>query len=114
MTDATARSLPNADRAIVEERRIRQYLLNLAHVAGGPKARFFIARGFALDACDRLRACLIVQGRVNTVTRTVDTEWGTRYTVECNCPTPDERNPCIRTIWQMEDDALRLLTAIPL
>ena len=47
MTDATARSLPNADPAVVEERRIRHYLLSLAHVAGGPKARLFIAHGFA-------------------------------------------------------------------
>ena len=86
----------------------------MEHPAGGPKARFFIARGFALDAWDRLQAALIAHARVNAVTRAIETEWGIRYTVECNCPTPDGRNPCIRTVWQMEGDAPRLLTAIPL
>jgi len=106
--------LPNSDRAIVEERRIRDYLLNPGHPNGGPKARFFTARGFAPNAWDLLQAALLIQGRVNQVTRSIATEWGTRHTVECNCPTPDGRNPCIRTVWQMEDDAPRLLTAIPL
>ncbi len=98
----------------MEERRVREYLLNPDHAGGGPKARFFVARGFELDAWDLLRDALIIQGRVNQVTRSIETQWGTRHTVECRCPTPDGRNPCIRTVWQMEDDAPRLLTAIPL
>jgi hypothetical protein len=113
MTLGTVRQLSNADRAIVEERRIRDYLLNRQHADGGPKARFFIARGFTVDAGAVLQASLIIQCETNTVTRIVDTEWGPRDTVECNCPTPDERNPCIRTVWQMEDGAPRPLTAIP-
>jgi|ERR1700722_10806952 len=113
MADWTGRRLPNADRAIVEERRVREYLLDLAHTAGGPKARFFISHGFGPDAWNLLQAALIQQGRLNTVTRTVETRWGTRYTVECNFPTPHGHNPCIRTIWQVEDDSPRLRTAIP-
>ena len=114
MTEGAARRLPNSDRVIVELRRSREYLLNLAHAAGGPKAKFTVAHGFAPDTWDSLQAALIIQSRANPVTRIVGTRWGTRYTVECSRPTPDERNPCIRTIWQMEDDAPRLLTAIPL
>jgi hypothetical protein len=89
-------------------------LLNLKHADGGPKARFFLARGFTVDARDILHASLIIQGCTNTVTRSIDTEWRARYTVECNFPTSNERNPCIRTVWKMEEDAPRLLTAIPL
>jgi hypothetical protein len=113
MTLGTVRHLPSADRAIVEERKIREYLLNLAHTDGGAIARSFMARGFTVDAWDVLQASLIIQDQTNAATRIVDTEWGPRYTVECNCPTPDELNPCIRTVWQMEDGAPRLLTAIP-
>jgi hypothetical protein len=112
--DGMPHRLPNAARAIVEERRIRDYLLNPEHATGGPKARFFIARGCASNAWALLQASLTIQGRANRITRSVETAWGTRHTVECNCPTPDGRNPCIRTVWQMEDDAPRLLTAIPL
>jgi hypothetical protein len=114
MARGAVRRLPNADQAVVEERRLREYLLNLGHAAGESKARFFIAYGFASDAWELLQASLIVQGSANAITRSVETGWGTRHTVECHCPTPDKRNPCIRTIWQMEGDAPRLLTAIPL
>jgi len=114
MTDGAARRLPNSAHAVVQERRVREYLLNLAHATGGAKAKFFVAYGFAADAWDLLQSSLITRARTNFVTRSVETEWGTRYTVECNCPTPDDRNPCIRTVWQMEFDRPRLLTAIPL
>ena len=114
MAHGAVRRLPNVRNAVIEERRIREYVLNPDHPAGGPKARFFIGHGFALDAWVLLRDSLIVHARGNTVTKSVSNEWGTRYTVECSCPTPDGRNPCIRTVWQMEDGAPRLLTAIPL
>lgn len=61
--DGMPRRLPNAARAIVEERRIREYLLNLNHATGGPKARFFIAHGFASDAWNLLQASLTIHGR---------------------------------------------------
>jgi hypothetical protein len=109
-----AQYLPNAIGAIVEERRIREYLLDATHVTGGSKARFFIAHGFVPDTWELLQASLISQGRANAVTRIVETAWGTRYTVQCNCPTPDGRNPCIRTVWQIDDHIPRLLTAIPI
>ncbi len=112
--DGTARRLPNAARAIVEERRIRDSLLNQQHATGGPKARFFLAHGFTPDAWFVLQGALIIQAHANTVTRSVEAAWGTRHTVECHCPAPDGRNPCIRTVRQMADDAPRRLTAIPL
>jgi hypothetical protein len=112
--DPTARPLPNADRGIVEERRVRDYLLNEGHAAGGPKARFFIACGFTSEAWVVLQRSLVMHGRGNFVSKSVETTWGTRYTGTCNCPTPDGRDPSIRTVWQMEGDIPRLLTAIPM
>ncbi len=105
--------LPNAERAIVELRRIREYLLNTAHPTGAPKARFFIAHGFAPHDVALLRTSLVLHGRTNAVVRRVDTAWGTRCTVACDCQTPDGRNPCIRTIWQIEQGVPRLLTVLP-
>jgi hypothetical protein len=49
MTSSPATRLPNAARAIVEQHRLRQYLLNPAHPVGGSKAAFFIAHGFTAD-----------------------------------------------------------------
>jgi len=39
--------LPNAERALVERGKLVDYLLDLEHADGGPKARFFMAFGFS-------------------------------------------------------------------
>ncbi|MBK7899060.1 MAG: hypothetical protein KA603_13330 [Azonexus sp.] len=107
--------LPVADQAQVEEGKIRDYLLNSDHADGASKARFFTARGFSLTDWGLFAAALTEQGRNNGVTRVTATEWGTRYQVDCHCPTPDGANPCIRTVWEIADGGSpRLLTAHPL
>jgi filamentous hemagglutinin len=105
--------LPNAEQVLVEERRIREYLLNRAHPSGASKSAFFHAHGFAALEWQRLQASLMRHAVDNAVVRQVETSWGSRYTVRCRCKTPDGRDPCIRTIWQMEAGVPRLLTAIP-
>ncbi len=47
----------------------------------GPKAGTFIAHDFATDARVVHQTSLRVQGRVNVVTQSVETEYGARYTV---------------------------------
>ena len=42
------------------------------------------------------------------------TDFGTKYQVECQLETPDEMNPCILSVWIVEDDLPpRLITAHP-
>lgn len=110
------KNLPNAGAAVVEEKKVRDYLLNVAHPDGGPKAKFFMAHGFDLAAWMVMRDALIDHGGNNRVTKTTQTEWGIRYQVDCHCPTPDGVNPCIRSVWEIsiEMTAPRLLTAYPL
>ena len=110
-----ASRLPHAGLCRVEEKKIRDYLLNREHQQGASKASFFSARGFSLSQWQLFAQALAEHGRNNQVTRTTSTVWGTRYQVDCHCPTPDGRNPCIRTIWEISDDSgPRLLTAHPL
>lgn len=42
--------LPNADRAIIEPAKLRDYLLSEMHPVGRFKARFFHALGYEADA----------------------------------------------------------------
>lgn len=107
--------LPGADLAIVEQKKIDSYLLNTSHPDGGSKAKFFLARGFTLLLWQEFAEALIAQGKENPVTRVGEDRWGVRYRVDCTCRTPDGKNPCIRTIWQVAhgDDTPRLLTAHP-
>lgn len=113
MAGGTPERLPNPEHVVVEPRCVRDYLLNSTHPSGGAKSKFFTAYGFTVDDWDLLRASLMLHGRANPVMRRVETAWGTRYTVACSCETPDGRNPCIRTVWQMDHGVPRLLTAIP-
>jgi hypothetical protein len=110
------RQLPNGEFARVEEKKIRLYLLNLKHEQGGAKAKFFLNRGFTAEAWEEMGKALVTQAMTNPVAKTVTTEFGTRHTVDCHCPTPDFLDPCIRTVWEvLEEDARpRLITAHPL
>lgn len=105
--------LPNAHLAWIEERKITTYLLNLAHEDGGPKAAFFRERGFHDAEWEAFADALKHHARANSVVEERPNEFGTLYALDCNCPTPDKRNPCIRTVWEIreEDVRPRLVTA---
>ena len=108
--------LPNSTTAYVEEKKVVEYLLNLSHPDGKSKAKFFSAFGFSVGAWQVMGNALTAQGRNNTVTKVTSTQWGTRYEVDCHCPTPDGQDPCIRSVWEirLDDSRPRLLTAHPL
>ena len=105
--------LPDAAGAWVEEKKIRKYLLDLDHPDGRPKAEYFIRRGFTLDAWELMREALVQQGVTNPVVKMTDNKYGRRYTVECSCVTPDLTNPCIRSVWEVDQQGKRprLITA---
>lgn len=108
--------LPDGELAWVEEKKIRLYLLNLEHEQGGAKAKFFLNRGFTAEAWEEMGKALVAQATTNPLAKTMKTEFGVRHTVDCNCPTPDALDPCIRTVWEVseEDVRPRLITAHPL
>ena len=105
--------LPDSDGAWVEEKKVRDYQLTVDHPDGGPKAAYFMRRGFAPGAWQVMRDALVKQGVSNPVVKTTKNRFGKRYIVECICATPDGSNPCIRSVWEVaSDDARpRLITA---
>lgn len=78
----TGRPLPNADRAIVPERKVTGYLLSETHPDGRGKARFFSAYGFAVPEWQSSAAALRRHGAEHPVADEVDTVFGTRYVVD--------------------------------
>lgn len=107
--------LPDADRAFIEERKILDYLLRDDHPDGGAKARFFLARGFSRLDWRLLADALLDHGRRNAVADARPGAFGTLYEVRCTLRTPDGRDPCIRTVWQIRDASSGppLITAYP-
>jgi hypothetical protein len=100
--------------AEISWRKVRDYLLNVNHRDGGPKARFFLAKSFSVGAW-RTFADAIVRHRVdNPIQETDAMEFGLKVTVRCRLRTPDGRDPCILTVWMVEDAGTpRLVTAYP-
>lgn len=106
--------LPQADSLIVEEKKLTEYLLDLAHEQGGAKAKFFLNRGFKPGDWQIMAEALRNHGRTQPVTETSTTRFGRKFTVECQIETPDGRDPRILTAWIVEGDKPpRLVTAHP-
>ena len=108
--------LPNADAALVEQAKIREYLLNPAHPYGASKARFFAQFGFRAEAWEELALALREHGRQNEVSRVTETGFGPRYEVEGELTAPDGRRARVCTVWQIDEGQTvpRLITAYPL
>ena len=108
--------LPNANRAIVDESKIVEYLLSARHPDGRSKAAFFSGFGFRAQRWVAFARALRDHGSTGDVTGVSRSDYGTRYSVEGSIETPDGRNPRIRTVWivDSERDAPRLITAHPL
>lgn len=91
--------LPNADQAIVPERKITAYLLSLTHPDGRSKAAFFVRFGFTAAAWDVLAHSLQLHAVTGEVMSVQQTPYGTSYVVEGELQTPDRRDPLVRAVW---------------
>jgi len=103
------------DLAIGED-KISAYLLNVGHTEGGPKARFFIARGFDPDSPRPFLAALMRHGRPSHLVRETATGFGVKRVYEGPFETPDGTGPRVRSVWhEAEGDILCLpVTAYPI
>jgi Domain of unknown function (DUF6883) len=107
--------LPNADRAVVDLAKIRDYLLAAAHPVGRFKARFFISLGYAADQWERLQDDILAIARSATVSAETATTYGRRFEVDGILTAPSGRSARVRTVWiiRAEEDFPRLVTVFP-
>lgn len=80
--------IPNAERALLAPEKLRDYLLDVQHKRGGPKARLLYAFGYRREEWERLRDDLRVQHLPMDVDRTIQTDYGTRYEIHGPLSTP--------------------------
>lgn len=111
----TGQHVPSADSAVVEERKILGYLLNLDHEDGHGKAKFLMSFGFTREDWHVLRDALRRHCTRHLIAKTKESPpYGVNFSVDCALETPDRRNPCIRTVWEVKPQAApRLITAHP-
>ena len=96
--------LPNADRAVVDIAKLRDYSLNPAHPEGKHKARVFrAALGLTVDDVERLREMLLEAILISEVTPRSDTLYGKRFIVDFDV-TGSQGSVTVRSAWMIRND----------
>ena len=107
--------VPAAGFALIEEAKVRRYLLASVHPQGWSKARFFTSVGFRPAAWRRLAAALRAHVRDHHYERRVASAYGVKYIVRGELRTPTGRTAEVVSIWIVEHDRRRprFVTAYP-
>ncbi|MDZ4370401.1 MAG: hypothetical protein U1C74_03125 [Phenylobacterium sp.] len=108
--------MPDPHMLRVEPSKIKDYLLNLDHVEGHGKAKFFRAVGFSEEAADEMVQALRSHAGDNKIAQVVQHPYGVKTVVECFIKTPMGKPYCIRSVWNdhLDGKPPKLVTAVPL
>jgi hypothetical protein len=106
--------LPSAETALIDERKIRDYLLSTSHPVGRFKAAFFGSLGYRVDQWELLEKDLRSLLK-NDAIPTERTEYGQKYEVRGDVTGPSGESAEIVTVWIVleGEDRPRLITAFP-
>ena len=75
--------LPNAEHAVVDVRKLREYCLSAEHPRGRHKARLFSeALGFTADHAEQLQSALLEIARTGDAISVGRDDYGQRYAVD--------------------------------
>ena len=108
--------MPNAERAVVDIRKLREYCLNPQHHRGKHKARLFTSLlGMNSDDAEELRNTLLEAVRKQDAQLGEKDEYGQRYTLDFTLNWRGKQAR-IRSAWIIEtgSDIPKLTTAFPL
>ncbi len=107
--------LPAAHRAIVDDSKVRDYLLSPEHPVGRFKACVFTSVGYRRDAWQQLRDDLRALALTLDVTEAAPDVYGQRYVGTGDLMGPAGRSLPIVTVWLISSvgEPPRLVTAYP-
>jgi hypothetical protein len=108
--------IPNAENAIVDIRKLRDYSLNPEHKDGKHKARLFAAiLGMTADDAEELRQVLLEIVKLHEAQLGRQDEFGQRYTLDFEISWQN-REARLRSGWIIEPDSEipKLTTCYPL
>ena len=107
--------LPNGDRAVIDQRKLREYLLSERHPVGRFKARFFLARGFSPDDWQALEAGLRGLATDGEAAEAGSTPFGRKYVASGILTAPSGATTPVGAVWIIRpgDDRPHLVTVYP-
>lgn len=107
--------LPNADRAVIDAPKVRDYLLSETHAVGRFKAVFFTSLGYSNDRWELLRDDLLALARDGSATSEKPSPFGRTFEVDGMLTGPTGRSADVRSVWivRTTEDTPRFVTAFP-
>jgi len=107
--------LPNVENAIIEDRKLLDYLLSETHEDGKHKARAFLSMGFTRENFAILAAAVRILAASGETAEVEATEHGRRYRTEGEIEVPRGGKVRVRLLWIIDagSDIPRLVSAYP-
>lgn len=107
--------LPNADLAVVDDAKVRDYLLSPTHPVGRFKSAFFVALGFTPDRWQALRDDLLELARTGEALPGQHSPFGLKFEIRATLRGPSGRQANVVTVWMVSNgqDFPHLVTAHP-
>ncbi len=109
-------NLPGSQDAVIEEKKLTDYLLSEVHPVGKSKARYFRALGYREMNADLLKEGFKGIANSNQVREAINTPFGMKYVIDGRLNTPIGIVAWVRTVWIIESGELfpRFVTAYPI
>jgi hypothetical protein len=106
--------LPNIERAVIPEEKLRDYLLAPTHLVGRHKAAYFRALGYTQENWKALESDLRRFLREDAREKEI-TKYGTKFEIQSQIDGPAGRSARIITAWIVlrGEDFPRFITAHP-
>jgi hypothetical protein len=107
--------LPNAELALIEPAKVRDYLLSESHPVGRFKAAFFRGLGFRPERWQELELALRKHAAQHQAFPGERSEYGTKYEVVGSLSGPEGRTAEVLVAWIVRsgENVPRLVTALP-
>jgi hypothetical protein len=101
----------------IPENKLEKYLLNISHPDGYSKALFFKKHGYEINNSDLLEVELKKFANIFEVSKTIETQFGTKFIIDGFIKSFINQIIEIRTIWFVEKSDsknAKLVTVYPL
>lgn len=107
--------MPTVTHLGIDPAKVVEYLLNLDHVEGGSKAKFFLSRGFDRSRPQEFAGALVNHATARWPGEILGRPGATRFRIVGPIWCPDDSTPDILTIWQaaLDSNTALLVTARP-
>ena len=108
-------NLVNADRAVVDPAKVRDYLLSTVHPVGRFKAALFVALGYSADQWELLRNDILTLARTGIASPGQPSPYGRKFELDGILTGLSGRSAAVGTVWifRPQEQFPRFVTALP-